>query len=127
MRYLNIKATNLLILTCLLLTAAGIYCIKLVFSESLYIENNIIEYYLLVPAIIKDIPLEQTDHVMRYYYSAADGNKPAIASVKFTTLKPAKEWFVTLMALVLTAVIMYTRRIVMKYLSLNRKVIPVRY
>jgi hypothetical protein len=86
-----IRSAHLLILAGLLLIAAGVYYAKLVFSESLYIEKNSIEYYFLVPAIIKDIPLDSTDEVVSYYYSAADGNKPAVASVEFTTPKSANE------------------------------------
>ena len=67
--------------------SAGAFYIKLVFSDSRYIEKNSIEYFILVPAILKDIHLEESDQVTYYYYSSAEGNKPVINAVEFTTIK----------------------------------------
>ena len=91
MQYLNNKAVYLFMLIGALMLSAGAYYIKLIFSDSRYIEENSIEYIILVPAILKEIPLEESNQVKNYYYSSADGNKPVINAVEFTTLKTSDE------------------------------------
>ena len=85
MRYSNNQTITLFVLSCFLLIGAGFYYIKLVSSDIRIIGNSSIEYYLLVPDILKDIPLEQTDQLMGYHYTPADDNNPAIVSVEFIT------------------------------------------
>lgn len=91
MRYLSNNATYIFVIIGSLILSAGIYYTNLVFSDSRYIEKNSIEYLLLVPSILKELPLKPTDQVRNYYYSSADGNKPAVVSVEFTTPKYSGE------------------------------------
>jgi hypothetical protein len=85
MRYSHKQIITLFVLIVFSLMGAGLYYIKLVSTDIRIVENSSIEYYLLVPDILKEIPLEQTDQLMGYHYTSADANNPAIISVEFIT------------------------------------------
>jgi len=72
------------VLTCL---GIGMYYMKLSLSENMEFERNSIEYRLLTPNILKDIPTEDIGKVSRYYYSAAEGDKPLINAVELVSGK----------------------------------------
>lgn len=85
MRYSNKQYVILFVLIGFLLIGAGFYYIKLVSTDIRIVGNSSIEYYILVPDILKQIPLEHTDQIMDYSYTSANGNKPSIISVEFIT------------------------------------------
>lgn len=72
------------ILTCLTIAA---YYMKLAMTDNLWYEKDSIKYRLLTPAILKKFPAEDVGKVEYYYYSAADGNKPLINSIKLVSDK----------------------------------------
>jgi hypothetical protein len=85
MRYSNNQTITLFVLIGSLLIGAGLYYIKLVSTDIRITGNSSIEYYFLVPDILKEIPLEQTDQLMGYHYTPAADNNTAIVSVEFIT------------------------------------------
>jgi len=85
MRYSYKQIITLFVLIIFLLIGACLYYIKLLSTDIRIVENSSIEYYLLVPDILKEIPLEQTDQLMSYHYTSADSNNPAIVTVEFIT------------------------------------------
>lgn len=85
MRYSYQQILTLFVLIVFLLIGIGLYYIKLVSTDIRITGNSGIEYLLLVPDILKEIPLDQTDQLMGYYYTSAEDNNPAIVSVKFVT------------------------------------------
>ncbi len=85
MRYVNKQAITIVALLVLLVAGSGYYYFRLVTTDSPYIVNNSMEYYLLVPTVLKQLPLDSMDQVMRYSYTAADADKPAVVSVEFVT------------------------------------------
>jgi hypothetical protein len=72
------------VLICLLV---GLYYVKLSVSESLWYSENSIEYLLLTPDILKNLPVEKIGMVKHYYYSAADGSKPLINAIEMESEK----------------------------------------
>jgi hypothetical protein len=73
------------LLISLLILASAAYYVTTLFTGARTIENNSISYFVLVPAILKDLPHDSTDQVIGYYYRPAEGNEPATVSVKYQT------------------------------------------
>ncbi len=60
-----------------------VYSASIILSEHVTYKKGSLEYYLLTPEIIKELPLKQLTDA-KYYYSSADGNKPAINTIEFS-------------------------------------------
>ena len=88
----NIKIYFILLLSSLIFSAA-VYYFKAALADGRYIEPGSIEYYVLVPAVIKQLPLDPADQIVSYYYSSADGDNPAVVSVAFSTVKPIGRFY----------------------------------
>ena len=59
------------------------YLASIIFSENVYYQKGSLEYCLLTQEIIKELPLE-TQAEAKFFYSSADGNKPAKNTVEFS-------------------------------------------
>jgi hypothetical protein len=75
-----IAAASALIFVCLGL----LYCMKMIFSDGLSYSAGSIEYLILTPSTITDLPIKDSTDA-RFTYSSADGPKPAITTVELTT------------------------------------------
>lgn len=64
------------------------YFLSIILREGTEYERLSVEYYLLTPGIIKELPFEGLEDA-NYYYSTADGNKPVVNAIEFTEKKPA--------------------------------------
>ena len=58
------------------------YLASIIFSENVSYQKGSLEYYILTQEIIKELPLEELTDA-KYFYSSADGNKPAINTIEF--------------------------------------------
>lgn len=67
-----------------LLAAAGIgaYVLAAVLAEDRAYSKASLDYLILTPKVIRNLPLEQAEDI-QFTYSAADGPKPAISTVEF--------------------------------------------
>ena len=76
-----IAGISLLLVATIIILA---YMASIIFSEHISYKNGSIEDYLLTPEIIKELPFGKLADAS-YFYSSADGNKPAINTVEFPT------------------------------------------
>ena len=67
--------------------SAAVYYIVLSFSEGKVLSPGSIDGYVLIPSILRSEEISRLGKVRNYYYSAADGPKPRIASVNIMTYK----------------------------------------
>lgn len=86
-RFLKNKAVYISLLSGLLIVVSGAYYVSTLFTGARTIEHNSISYFVLVPAILKDLPHDSTDQVINYNYRSAEGKDPAIISVTYQTEK----------------------------------------
>lgn len=66
------------------------YLASIIFCESVTYQKGSLEYYLLTPQIIKELPIQRLNNA-DYFYSSADGSKPSISSVEFFYKTTGKE------------------------------------
>jgi len=72
------------------------------FVDNTHIRKNSIEYFVLVPAIVKELPIEQWGKLIRYHHSNVDGTQSALNGVVFSvkqypnkTLDKIKKYFIS--------------------------------
>jgi hypothetical protein len=82
--FANRKIVISLVLAFIVIVSVVIYCISAVLSDDRTYSKLSLDYLILTPDIIKDLPLELPDEA-EYTYSAADGPKPAISIIEYTT------------------------------------------
>lgn len=68
-----------------------VWYLKTIYNESLQFKPYTAQYYILVPSDITVANLSQLGSARSYYYSAADGPKPEIISVKILLKEDATE------------------------------------
>lgn len=82
MRTVNKRVIFLALLFAFAAAGLAAYYLKLSLGESLSFGKDSIEYRLLTPQDLKQLPIASLGNLDHFYYSAADGNKPLINAVE---------------------------------------------
>jgi hypothetical protein len=76
---------TVLITFLLLASVFVIHCLKLAFSEDLFVKKGSLDYYLVIERIIRNFPTRDLIAEEWYYHTCGDGTKPPGNELRFLT------------------------------------------